>query len=323
MFGIHGAAADVDGRAVDLFDSKQIEREADADDVADGIDCADFVKMDLLDVDAVNCRFRFSKGAEYALGVCFHSLGDVDRVDHLKDAAEVPVSGRFGGHDKKFHRADAAALHTVPSNSRAEGQRVQSARDRVAVRSGIGEGADQHVSGESGERIDIADGQGDFSLGDRWIVGPNSPERAQYQKTQSSVHCGDALRRERIRGGASHGIMLLGNWITRFTESLANGPVRVEIYPPVMSVVAEWTHGKKRAGQIEAAGDYKIPDFERPQKDQKNSRREFGEHPLQVMPIATPTAANKAAKVVVSTPKNPRIRITRITLRVAVRVDLT
>jgi hypothetical protein len=46
--------------------------------------------------------------------------------------------------------------------------------------------------------------------------------------------------------------MLLGNWITRFTESLANGPVRVEIYPPVMSVVAEWTHGKKRAGQIEA-----------------------------------------------------------------------
>ncbi len=68
VLGVDGAAAGVDGRAVDGFDSEQVEREADADDVADGIDRAHFVEVHLFDIDAVDGGFGFAQHPEDALG---------------------------------------------------------------------------------------------------------------------------------------------------------------------------------------------------------------------------------------------------------------
>ena len=51
-----------------LVDGEQIEGKADADDVADGIDRADFVEMHLFDIDAVDGGFGFAQNAEDALG---------------------------------------------------------------------------------------------------------------------------------------------------------------------------------------------------------------------------------------------------------------
>ncbi len=71
MFGVDGATADVNGRAVNPVDAEQVEGEADADDIADGIDRADFVKMHLFDIDAVDSGFGFAENLEDALGIGF------------------------------------------------------------------------------------------------------------------------------------------------------------------------------------------------------------------------------------------------------------
>ena len=54
VLGLDGAAADVDGGAADFVDVEQIERDAGADDIGDGIGRADFVEVDFFDRDAVD-----------------------------------------------------------------------------------------------------------------------------------------------------------------------------------------------------------------------------------------------------------------------------
>ena len=84
---VDGAAAHVDGRTMDGFDAEQIEGEADADDVADGIDRAHFVEMHLFDIDAVDGGFGFAQHAEDALGFGFYGSGEIGGMDHLQDSA--------------------------------------------------------------------------------------------------------------------------------------------------------------------------------------------------------------------------------------------
>ena len=93
MLGIHGAAADVDGRAVDLFDSKQIEREADANDVANGIDCADLMKVNFADCGPVDFRLRLANAGENPLRQVFlRRRQDRAGLDLLGNMVQMPVS---------------------------------------------------------------------------------------------------------------------------------------------------------------------------------------------------------------------------------------
>ena len=54
---------------------EQIERDAGADDVGDGIDRADFVEMNFFDGDAVDPRFGFAEPLKDGEALCFARSG--------------------------------------------------------------------------------------------------------------------------------------------------------------------------------------------------------------------------------------------------------
>jgi hypothetical protein len=131
VLGVHGAAAHIDGRAVDLVDAEQIEGEARADDVADGIDRADFVEVHLFYGDAVDGGFRLAEDAEDALGVGLDRVGQIGGVNHFQDAAQVPVLLRLSDRYAKFSGAHAPALDAFPLDGRHRWQ-GRSAREMAS-----------------------------------------------------------------------------------------------------------------------------------------------------------------------------------------------
>ncbi len=64
MSDLDRAAADVQRRGHDVIDAEPVEREDESDDVDDGIDGSDFVKMDFVDRHLMNRRLRFGRAAE-------------------------------------------------------------------------------------------------------------------------------------------------------------------------------------------------------------------------------------------------------------------
>ena len=60
-----------------------------------------------------------------------------------------------------------AALHPIPLDSCADGEGIERTRDGNAIGAGVHKCPGQHVPGQSGERIDVTDRHGYFSLGDR------------------------------------------------------------------------------------------------------------------------------------------------------------
>ena len=85
MLSVHGAAADVDGGAVDFVDVEEIEGYAGAYDIGDGIGCAYFVEVHFFDGDAVDLGFGFGQALEDGGGVLFGAGGDFRVVDDLEN----------------------------------------------------------------------------------------------------------------------------------------------------------------------------------------------------------------------------------------------
>ena len=85
-------------------------------------------------------------------------------MDQLEDSTEMSVFGRFVYADAKFDGSDAAALHAIPLYGGADGEGTERARDGIAIRAGIRKRANQHVPGNSGERIDITNFHGSPSV---------------------------------------------------------------------------------------------------------------------------------------------------------------
>jgi len=56
-----GAAADVQGGAGEFFDAEGVKADAGANDVHDGVNGADFVKMNFLERHVVDSGFGFAK----------------------------------------------------------------------------------------------------------------------------------------------------------------------------------------------------------------------------------------------------------------------
>src|SRR5262249_23684995 len=143
-----------------------IEREGDTDDVADGIDGADFVEVHLFNIDAVDGGFGFAQRLEDAFGGGFGAVGRSARIhgaNHFDDAAEVAVLLRLIDGDGEFGGGDAAALHARPGDGRARRKGFERAGDGGLVGSGIGQSADQHIAGQAGEGVNVASSHDDFS----------------------------------------------------------------------------------------------------------------------------------------------------------------
>lgn len=71
---------------------------------------------------------------------------------------------RLADADAEFGGGDAAAMDALPGDGRADGEGMERARDGLAIRPRIGKRANQHVSRDAGERIDIANGHGYSSV---------------------------------------------------------------------------------------------------------------------------------------------------------------
>ena len=85
----------------------------------------------------------------------------------LIHAADLPDSAKAKAERVFRVLGEAeAAVHAIPLDGCAEGEGIESARDGAGVCSGVGEGAQQHISGKSGERVDVTDCHEYSSLGD-------------------------------------------------------------------------------------------------------------------------------------------------------------
>jgi hypothetical protein len=140
---------------------------ARAHDVANGIDRAYLVEVHLLDVHAVHCRFRLTESAKYLFCLRLNGGGKLSALNELQNSAEMAVLRRLVYPDAEFGGADAPALHSVPSDGRAESEGIERTGNRGTIGSGVCQGSDQHVAGKSGEGVDVTDRHGYFSLGDR------------------------------------------------------------------------------------------------------------------------------------------------------------
>ena len=78
----------------------------------------------------------------------------------------MAMPGGFVYADVEFEGGDAAALDAIPGGGGTDGEGFEGARDGVAIGACVGEGCYEHVSGESGEGVDVTDVHGYSSLED-------------------------------------------------------------------------------------------------------------------------------------------------------------
>ena len=75
MLGTDGAAAHIDRAAVHRVDTEVVEAEARADDVADRVNGADLVEVDLLDSGRVHLRLGLGEAAKHGERIGLHTVG--------------------------------------------------------------------------------------------------------------------------------------------------------------------------------------------------------------------------------------------------------
>src|SRR5947209_660057 len=103
-----------------------VQAKARPNNVADGIECAHFVEMDLLNCAAVNFCFRFRQPAEYSLCVRLHTIVQGRAIDHLINMREMPVSFLLAAVHFEFRRGNATPLRFLYSNGTASIELFQS-----------------------------------------------------------------------------------------------------------------------------------------------------------------------------------------------------
>jgi hypothetical protein len=74
---------------------------------------------------------------------------------------------------------------------------------------------------------------------------------------------------------------------------------------------------------VTPAAEMKSPTLNGRRRTRKTPAAKFASMPLQATPMATPPAAKRAAKLVVSTPKKPRMATTRMTVSTAEMAEST
>src|SRR5256885_12121569 len=81
----NSSAADVQRRAYPFVDAQSFRANRGADNIHNGVNRADFVEMDLLDVSVVNLGFRHSQGFKDLYSPIFRRLADARGMDDLAD----------------------------------------------------------------------------------------------------------------------------------------------------------------------------------------------------------------------------------------------
>ena len=104
---------------------------------------------------------------KHALGFRLGGMGQVGGVDHFQNAAEMAMFRRVRSQPTRNLVALMPRRWTRSHSMVAPMAKESRAREMASrVGAGVGKRANQHVSGEAGERVDVANRHGYFSLGD-------------------------------------------------------------------------------------------------------------------------------------------------------------
>jgi hypothetical protein len=152
----HLAGADVERGAGEFVDAEKFEADAGADDVDDGIDRADFVKMDLLDGQVVDFGFGFGEAGEDFAGAFGGAGRELRFFNAIQNDRKPAVVMAFGGRDMHVRGENLAALHFFRGDGPAfETKFAQLGFDGAQIGAGVDQRAEDHVAADAGEAIEI------------------------------------------------------------------------------------------------------------------------------------------------------------------------
>ncbi len=134
---------------MNLIDVEQIERDAGADDIGDGIDRAHFVKMNFFDRDPVNLRLGLAQTSKHGRGVLFCPIWNRCAVDQFQNPVKMPVISSVPGFHVKFRRCDSPPRGFFDPVTGPEVQAFQDLEDGVRGGSRVDQGADGHVAADA------------------------------------------------------------------------------------------------------------------------------------------------------------------------------
>ena len=149
MLGFYGAAADIDGRAHDRFHIEQVERNARADNIGNGIGGSDFVKMHLFHRHLVYCGLRFAEPPKYSLRIPLGAVREAGLADHLENLGQVTMRLVFLRLHPVLSGGEAVPLYAFERRRSARPKGCDRIYKRVLVGAGIGQRAHQHIAADA------------------------------------------------------------------------------------------------------------------------------------------------------------------------------
>ena len=155
---LHRAIADDDRPAVHLVHAEELQSPHGADDVENRIDGADLVQMHLLRPHTVDLAFCFRDRREGRIGALAHGVGHAGGRDHLADLLDVPSVRLRRDVEVHLRARDAGAQHALDAHFHAvEPEPCRQRAQPFRVESDLEKGAEHHVAGNAGERVDDRD----------------------------------------------------------------------------------------------------------------------------------------------------------------------
>ena len=151
-----GAAANVQRRTGELLDAERFKSDARADDVHDGVDCANFVEMNLFDGDIVDRGFRFAEFAENRCSLIADLRRKFRLLQNVENGAKRTMLALvFGLH---FHVGGRHAVlpdffgRNFPSGNFEAAQLLAQVIER---NSSVNQGAERHVAADPAKTVKI------------------------------------------------------------------------------------------------------------------------------------------------------------------------
>ena len=146
-----------------LLYSEEMQADSAADDVDDGVNCADFMKVDFIQGNLMNFCLRFAEIPEDVACPDAYRLSERTLGKHSVDLR--PAAGRLLVFANNF---DARAADTVTFFGAllqlvsGDGKLCQSCFDEIEVDAQINQQAEHHVTGDPGKGVKVENVHDDF-----------------------------------------------------------------------------------------------------------------------------------------------------------------
>jgi hypothetical protein len=150
------ASAYVERRARKFVNAEKFEADGGADNVYNRIYRPYFVEMDLFDGHLMNLGLGFGETREDFAGAFGGAWGELRFVDAIENYGKAAVVMTFGRCDFYVRGENLAPLYSLGGNRPSfQAQFAQLGLDGAQIRAGIHQGAENHVTADAGEAIEI------------------------------------------------------------------------------------------------------------------------------------------------------------------------